>query len=61
MRRDEAVPSDRYKMSINDVAAVIDGAMERMIQSNEKKSWVLAGLRRNGMLVMRPEKDGSLK
>ena len=61
MRRDEAVPSDQYKMSINDVAPVIDEEMEHMIQSNERKNWVLAGLRHNGMLVMRPLKDGSLK
>ena len=61
MRADEAGPSDQYKMSIRDVAAVIDEAMEQMIQSNEKKNWVLAGLRRNGMLVMRPQQDGSLK
>ena len=61
MRGDEAGPSDKYKMSIRDVAAVIDEAMEQMIQRNEKKKWVLAGLRRNGMLVMRPQQDGSLK
>ncbi|CAK9008654.1 Uncharacterized protein SCF082_LOCUS9965, partial [Durusdinium trenchii] len=61
MRADEAGPSDQYKMTLRDVASVIDGAMEHMIQSNEKKNWVIAGLRRNGMLVMRPQKDGSLK
>ena len=60
MRNDEAAPSDQYKMSIKDVATAIDSAMEHMVQKNEKDQWVLAGLRRNGFLVLRPNEKGQL-
>ena len=33
----------------------------KAIQSNEKKNWVIAGLKRNGVLVMGPQNNGSLK
>ena len=59
-RQDEAAPSDHYKMSIKDVATAIDAAMEHMVQKNEKDQWVLAGLRRNGFLVLRPNEKGQL-
>ena len=59
-RVDEAAPSDHYKMSIKDVATAIDSAMEHMVQKNEKDQWVLAGLRRNGFLLFRPNEKGQL-
>ena len=59
-RDDEAAPSDHYKMTIKDVATAIDTAMEHMVQKNEKDQWVLAGLRRNGFLALRPNEKGQM-
>ncbi|CAE7553254.1 unnamed protein product [Symbiodinium sp. CCMP2592] len=49
------------KMGIKEMALAIDAAMEHMIQMNEKTEWVLAGLRRNGFLALRPDEHGKMR
>ena len=38
-----------------DIAFAVDAAMQQMVEANEEKAWVLAGLRRNGFLALRPD------
>ena len=59
-RRDEATPSEQYKMSLRDVAVALDSSMQRMIDRNDEDQWVLAGLRRNGFLAFRPDRSGHM-
>ena len=59
-RQDEAAPSDLHKLSIREIAECLDLSMQAMIDKNHEKQWVLAGLRRNGFLVLRPEKQGRM-
>ena len=61
IRKDEVGPSEQYKLSTYDLAQILDKAMEEMIQANESEQWVLKGLRRNGMLALRPEKGGVMR
>eukprot|EP00438_Fugacium_kawagutii_P003448 Skav229316 [mRNA] locus=scaffold2616:95961:99953:+ [translate_table: standard] len=59
-RADVAAPSDIHKLSIREIAECLDMSMQKMIDKNDKKQWVLAGLRRNGFLVMRPDQQGKM-
>ena len=61
IRLDPAAPSEIYKMSLKDVASCIDHAMQTMIDKNHEDDWVLAGMRRNGFLAVRPDENGHLK
>ena len=61
IRSDPAAPSEIYKMSLKDVASCIDHAMQTMIDKNHEDNWVLAGMRRNGFLAVRPDENGHLK
>jgi len=61
IRSDPAAPSEIYKMSLKDVASCIDHAMQIMIDKNHEDNWVLAGMRRNGFLAVRPDENGHLK
>ena len=49
------------KMGVERMAECLDYAMRAMIKRNNEKDWVLAGLRRNGFLAMRPGEDGRMK
>ena len=57
IRKDEVGPSEQYRLSTHDLAMILDKAMQEMIEANENEQWVLQGLRRNGMLALRPEKE----
>eukprot|EP00438_Fugacium_kawagutii_P015848 Skav209332 [mRNA] locus=scaffold241:476:7318:+ [translate_table: standard] len=59
-REDVAAPSDIHKLSIMEIAECLDKSMQKMIEKNDEKQWVLAGLRRNGFLVMRPDQQGKM-
>ena len=61
IRLDPAAPSEIYKMSLKDVASCIDHAMQTMIDKNHEDDWVLAGMRGNGFLAVRPDENGHLK
>ena len=60
IRADPAAPSEIYKMSLKDVATCLDHAMQTMIDKNDEDNWVLAGMRRNGFLAVRPDGNGRL-
>ena len=60
IRQQDTGGSDIYKMSIRDIAWVIDQACEKLHQKNLEEQWVLRGLRRNGFLTLRPSSDGRM-
>ena len=60
IRQQDTGASEIYKMSIRDIAYVIDQACEKLHQKNLDEQWVLKGLRRNGFLTLRPSSDGKM-
>ena len=58
MQRDS---TELPKISNLDIAFAVDAAMQQMVEANEEKAWVLAGLRRNGFLAVRPDATGKMR
>ncbi|CAE7324759.1 unnamed protein product [Symbiodinium sp. CCMP2592] len=59
--RDGPMHESFTKLGIREMAKALHEAMEHMIKLNEETNWVLAGLRRNGWLALRPDETGKLK
>ena len=50
-----------FQCGIREMAIALDKALEAMHKRNDETDFVLAGLRRNGFLALRPDKHGRMK